>query len=79
MGGDVSAREILGEGSITGFSSGPELDDRDLLPGVQPIGLDGHRHVVGIEPHRHVGAAMKVTSPVVVSTDQPETCRAPSR
>ena len=26
----------------------------DLLPGVQPVGLDGHRHVVGVEPHRHV-------------------------
>jgi hypothetical protein len=21
---------------------------------VQPVGFDGHRHVVGIEPHRHV-------------------------
>ena len=27
--------------------SGPELDDRDLLPAVQVEALDGHRHVVG--------------------------------
>jgi hypothetical protein len=58
---------------------------------VQPVALDGHRHVVGIEPHRHVdlevgsdltpsaGAVPKVTSPVVVSTDQPESCSTPSR
>jgi hypothetical protein len=31
---------------------GPKLDDRDLLPNVQPVGLDGHRHVAGIEAHR---------------------------
>ena len=30
--------------------SGPELDNRDLLPSVQPVALDGHRHVVGVEP-----------------------------
>jgi hypothetical protein len=35
-------------------ASAPELDNRDLLPGVQPMALDGHRHVVGVEPHRHI-------------------------
>jgi hypothetical protein len=40
------------EGAAEGSRS--ELDDRDVLPVVQPVGLDGHRDVVGIEPHRHV-------------------------
>ena len=74
-----------------GTSLDPELHDGDLLPGVQPVALDGHRHVVGIEPHRHVELEVgrdldaerrrvpKVTSPVVVSTDQPESCSTPSR
>ena len=35
-------------------ASALELEDRDLLPGVQPVALDGYRHVVGVEPHRHV-------------------------
>src|SRR5688572_10174917 len=50
------------------------LDDRNLLPVVQPVALDGHRHVVGVEPHRHVELEVggdldveKVTIPVVVS------------
>jgi hypothetical protein len=30
------------------------VDDRDVLPAVQAKGFDGHRHVVGVEPHRHV-------------------------
>jgi hypothetical protein len=34
--------------------SGPKLDDRDLLPMVEPVGLDGHRHVIGVKAHRHV-------------------------
>ena len=43
-----------GEGRRDGTeASGPDLYDRDLLPVVQLIGLDGHRHVVGVEPHRH--------------------------
>ena len=58
---------------------------------MQPVGLDRHRHVVGVEPHRHVELEVggdldpqgrrcaKVTSPVVVSTDQPESCSTPSR
>ena len=78
--------------SVQPTPSGPELDDRDLLPVVQPVVLDGHRHVVGVEPHRHVelevggdldaerpARVLKVTSPVVVSTDQPESCSTPSR
>jgi hypothetical protein len=35
-------------------ASGPELDNGDLLPIVQPVALDGHRHVVSVEPHRYV-------------------------
>ena len=58
---------------------------------MQPVGLDGHRHVVRIEPHRHVEREVggdlnaerrgvpKVTSPVVVSTDQPVGCSTLSR
>jgi Tetratricopeptide repeat len=36
------------------FTSAPQLHDRDLLPVVQVKSLDGHHHVVGIEPHRQV-------------------------
>jgi hypothetical protein len=58
---------------------------------VQPVGLDGHRHVVGIEPHRHIEfegrAALDAerrrraegNEPVAVSTDQPEARSIPSR
>ena len=31
-----------------------QLDDRDLLPAMQFVGLDGHRHVVRVKPHRYV-------------------------
>jgi hypothetical protein len=36
------------------FTSAPQLHDRDLLPVVQVKSLDGHHHVVDIEPHRQV-------------------------
>jgi hypothetical protein len=62
------------------FTSAPKPDDRDLLPVVQLIRLDGHRHVVtgtsnsksAVTSTPSAGAVLKVTGPVVVSTDQPE-------
>jgi hypothetical protein len=58
---------------------------------VQPVALDGHRHVIGIEPRRHVELEVggdhdaqgrrraEVTSAVVVSTGQPASCSTSSR
>jgi hypothetical protein len=52
-------------------ASGPKLDDPDLLPLVQLVGFDGHRHVVSVEPHRHVelevGGNLVIVCPVFSS------------
>jgi hypothetical protein len=40
--------------SLPRFGKNHVPHDRDLLPAVQAEGLDGPRHVVGIEAHRHV-------------------------